>query len=1586
MGGIKSTSSRRARASTAIAGQAVVINNGGGVLGVAGAVVSANTSITLDVVTPGQTSANSAVNVSSGPTIGNIQYLDANNQPVSGQVAVNTAGGNILINGTGFVANSSVYVNNSLVSNTFIGTTQIRAVIPAGNVGNVALAIFTPTNTGFLGPNVRYSGAPSWTTSALSSNNGSPVSTQLVATGDSTLTYSLGAGSLPTGLSLSSSGLITGTVTGYTQTTVVTFTVTATDQEGQQTQQIINYTVVVGDAFIAYVPMLLSGEAPSAQPFIVDASLNNFSLTVVGDTRPTNRIPFASNPGTYGSAYFDGTGDYITFPQSGAFNLGTSNFTIEAWVYFSTVSGTTPIIALDTTSYPAVLIQNEAGTLKAYATSASVSWDILNGATFGSVVANQWYHVALTRSGSSFRTFLNGTLVTTVTSATAIEAQGNAGRIGGSDQAANLLTGYVSNLRIVKGTAVYTANFTPSTTPLTATADTVLLTLQTNQPPNNNSILDTSTNYHLVTRTNNATSGTLSPYGENWSYYFDGSGTTTTLPTVRTPTNSGFVLYGSTGTFECWVYPTGYSTGALPQGGSILISIHWGSGERYNALGIDGNGVLQIIKDGGGYISNSSSTTIARNTWTHIAWTYTGSTNRFWVNGTEITNQFSNPTLTGTFPFNTTGTPFATLGTTFYNGTSYTYLSPFIGYMSNVRFVKGSQIYTGNFTPSTAPLQPVAGTVLLTAQDPRFIDRSINNFSFTLVGTVGTQKFGLIPGTSNPNPAYSVYFDGSGDSYNITSNQTDFAFGTGDFTIEFWTYLNNIGGYGFFYDSRPAASQNNSVAFFHQPNSGVITLIVGTNEVAATANGAIAAGAWYHVALCRSSGSTRFFINGVQSGSTYSDGNDYTNAANRPIIGTDKDNQFYINGYMSNLRVVKGTALYTSTFTPSTSPLTAVSGTSLLVNTNTIADTSTLADTISVSGNTTPVVFNPFTPTFTTQQSYSKSVFGGSMYFDGNGDYYTVPDSATLELGSSAFTIECWIWPNSLKGYQAIASKPGATDANGWILGFETNNTLSFYAGNGTWAVSMTGAATPRASTWNHVAVTRTGNVWRLYLNGVQANTVTNALSINDLSFPLYVGWYPNFPSSASTQAFGGYISDFRVIKGTALYTAPFVPPELPLTAIANTSLLLPGGDGAVANSTMLFDLETAADAKEVNDGPYFGSYYSNYFDGTGDYFTVPANAAFSFGTGDFTVEFWAYTPTFSNTNGKMILDSRPAGTNGSYWWMGINNAGAMQFRTLSSGGTILTDTSTRFNQWNHYAVTRSGTTLRMFVNGTQTTSAAGNSDNISSSGLFIGANAFFSVASDTFYLGWLSNIRIVKGTALYTDTFTPSTTPLTAVANTSLLTCQSNSFKDNSSNNFTLTKNGDIRVTSVDPWQNNLGASYLFDGAGDYVIAPYSPTMSITNKNWTMEMWVYPTAQPAGNYACLIAAGGSGYSWAAGSGYQYFMQLDPDRKIFFQYYVSNNVNANLTSAGALTLGAWSHVAVTYSGTTLRIFINGVQSASTTVTLAANTGMTTVALGGAGPVNNGNYLSGYLSDVRFTSGVARYTEAFTPPTSAFQTK
>ena len=204
-------------------------------------------------------------------------------------------------------------------------------------------------------------------------------------------------------------------------------------------------------------------------------------------------------------------------------------------------------------------------------------------------------------------------------------------------------------------------------------------------------------------------------------------------------------------------------------------------------------------------------------------------------------------------------------------------------------------------------------------------------------------------------------------------------------------------------------------------------------------------------------------------------------------------------------------------------------------------------------------------------------------------------------------------------------------------------------------------------------------------------------------------------------------------------------------------------------------------------------------FNGTSQSLSLPSNAAFAVGTGDFTLECWVYPQKSSSA--QAIFDLRNPNTTAG-WDLYITSAGP-SFRVGTTGTNFLTAFFTTLNIWYHLAVVRSGTTLSLYANGTLAQSTTNSSNWTNNTPTVAGG-------VNGFYQGYISNLRFVKGTALYTGNFTPSQTVLPAVTGTSLLlnTLTSTNFtNDTSPNAFTVTNNGATTYTTVNPYTNGSTA-----------------------------------------------------------------------------------------------------------------------------------------------------------------------------------
>ena len=316
---------------------------------------------------------------------------------------------------------------------------------------------------------------------------------------------------------------------------------------------------------------------------------------------------------------------------------------------------------------------------------------------------------------------------------------------------------------------------------------------------------------------------------------------------------------------------------------------------------------------------------------------------------------------------------------------------------------------------------------------------------------------------------------------------------------------------------------------------------------------------WNHLAISRSGSTIRLFQNGSVIASGTLSGALYSSGVRTCINGRNASG--YITGSYSNFRFINGAALYTSNFTPSTEPLTLTSQGAqasqvklLTCQSNRFIDNSLFNWPLTVGGTPQTQASSPFTPT----TAYSAASYGGTMYLDGTGDSLSIPGNSAFDFGTGNFTAEAWVYPQGSASEMSIIDfwigGGGSYTTGQWQLAYYNSNTLTFvWASNASTAVRITSASnTVRRNTWTHVAVTRTGNLFQIFTNGVlgASTTLTQVMGVTSSG---RIGTQ----TVNSASPFTGYISGVRILKGTSLYPTAFVPPVAPPTAIANTSLLL---------------------------------------------------------------------------------------------------------------------------------------------------------------------------------------------------------------------------------------------------------------------------------------------------------------------------------------------------------------------------------------------------------------------------------------------
>jgi hypothetical protein len=619
------------------------------------------------------------------------------------------------------------------------------------------------------------------------------------------------------------------------------------------------------------------------------------------------------------------------------------------------------------------------------------------------------------------------------------------------------------------------------------------------------------------------------------------------------------------------------------------------------------------------------------------------------------------------------------------------------------------------------------------AQNNTFLDASTNNFSITRNGNTTQGTF-----TPFSQTGWSNFFDGTGDGFSYSGT----TFGSGAWTVELWFYFTGssfTGPIGFF----EGTTDSLTVQIMSSTAIRVDEVNVSNDSYTVPA---MSANTWYHVAVTKdASGNQTLFLNGVRSSTGVTTTlRNFSTATLRVGYSTIGATDF--TGYISNLRFVTGSAVYDpllSTITVPTTPLTAISGTQLLTcQSNRFVDNSTNAFSLTANGTPSVQAFSPFLPTI----EYDAAVVGGSAFFDGTGDNLTWTGTAA---GSGAFSYEFWLY--SIVAFSSNRAPLGVISTSGYNTALDvrmsgtTINMSAYNTANNNFTVP---ALVPY--TWYHVVLCRNAsNQATVFLNGVRSSTGVATITQNFAGLTSVIGAQDT--TSDPGERTTGYLTDVRLIVGSTPYdptASTITVPTAPLTAIANTQLLTKSTNAGIFDSAAKNDLETRGNAQVSTTQAKWGT-TSMYFAADGDFLTTPHSPNLVFGTGDFTFECQLYWTGGANEN-NLIMNNANGGfnvklsaTTAANW--GLDNAYVAQ---VADFGTAPTK-----NVWHHLAVTRASGTLYAFIDGTQVFSGANSTNFTNTATWYIASNGFSSTFRIT---GYIDDLRITKGYARYTASFTP--------------------------------------------------------------------------------------------------------------------------------------------------------------------------------------------------------------------------------------
>lgn len=623
------------------------------------------------------------------------------------------------------------------------------------------------------------------------------------------------------------------------------------------------------------------------------------------------------------------------------------------------------------------------------------------------------------------------------------------------------------------------------------------------------------------------------------SIYFDGSS-----DGVKYSAMGEFGLGTGDFTIEFWVYPTRNS------GNECFID-----GRTADAqgpyIGKDGTGKIRTY-DGGTIRTGGS---LSLNAWSHVAWVRQNGLNAISVNGEHVIT-FQNAFNAGTSRSITLGNVWSLNGDNFQ------------GYLDEIRVTKGIALYpvTG-FTP---PAEAFPDTTL----DPNFNQVSL---LLHMDGTDGSTTFtdssnNAITLTANGNAKISTaqskfggaaaFFDGSGDYLSAPSANFTFA---GDFTVEAWVYITSVGGYHTLIEGRASAIYANyTIGLMNVGGTLRLDSVnaggAGTRFTASSTS--VPLNTWTHVALVRSDGKIRGFINGVQDTTLVNYSGSYTPASSSVRIGAIVDPQYFY-GYIDEFRVTNGVARYSSSFTPPSSTFadSTLDSTRIHLQFNGADGTSVFSDSSTYSF---PITTGGTAQNYQLPHETTRSV----GKFADDTAYLRVAPNALLDIRNKAFTLSCWVHINSLGDSVPIYTRTSTSIYIAYEHAFYlTGSGVNFYYGqrganqaNVLWPFPFV------EDKWYHIAWQRNQQgLWSVYVNGIKLNDVR----YSDIHGGGYLldksglanGGYLNpvdLQGTEMDQTIHGYsisssnysdvfLESLKLSIGLVEYTENFTPPDAPL-------------------------------------------------------------------------------------------------------------------------------------------------------------------------------------------------------------------------------------------------------------------------------------------------------------------------------------------------------------------------------------------------------------------------------------------------------
>ena len=1132
-----------------------------------------------------------------------------------------------------------------------------------------------------------------------------------------------------------------------------------------------------------------------------------------------------------GCTGFNGTSNWLRVPQGGDFDFGTGDFTVEAWVFvkkWQDQHGNAPrgmnILCRASTNAANtgfLLWFDNSGYLKCELDVGN-SGGVLDTGLEYNFKQGEWNHIAVTRASGAAKLFVNG-IVRAQIASNSTNISGNGDLIIGSDinHTAYFYKGFISNLRVIKGSAEYTSSasngefgFDPPTAPLEDVTNTKLLCC------------------------NSSDSGYSATVG------------VVPIPQINDGTEWSTKLSLASGGFS---QPAAYAFNGSLDPGWRLMTVNNAVLATFNNISIPCN-VVEVF--GENNYNSTCTVTISGTTYTSSS----GSIHRFVQSGTLTAITLVN---------NGAG------GRTYWEGVKVDGVILEDKTTKNFACVGVESEVAGSCTLA----MPMAGNAnwgnwWSTEDQCNYINPEA--IPSTMMRDGAAKAW---PGNSMYyGTAYN--FDGSGDHIKSQTSSTDLQWGYGDFTIEAWVYpeANDADTYWrrIYLSDQSTQNANNNVQLGLVPTDGTAHAWTGGTNNGTGSNWnldirgktKITQNTWHHVAVCRKDGLVTLYVNGQNEGSdnnwmNFNPEGAYGASYNfkaQAYIGTYNGSEGDFYGRIQDVRAYKGVAKYQKNFVVgSTIPDVCAAATY-------IPDSETSDENPIHTATTGSVAFDGSNDniSFGSQENFRM----GTGDFTVEGWFYP---SGKGVIDGNGVNDGIWQLVNSSNGYGGSSGSMSQQ----WEMTSSNIRVNNMMDGDPWYNLGKEqGFNATAGDKWYHVALSRTGDKVTSWLDGRENGTFTNGSNMNGGWFGLGAYW-------STSQRFDGLLSNFRVIKGAGLYDHNFTPstkalttqpgsvneagtvwsdyctavpsgwhgpspitnwfdgdsttsanhnasndtitfsPPTPLSGLLricgwssgytvlvngkDTGIELPSGNTSNQHWIEVGSFDNITEIKFTGTGGWYGTKISlngelllnpnfattkttllcandsenpmvadmpsnaaetNYtvtangaiastdnpwgtetdgsvfFDGNNDYLSLGSYNNFAFGTQDFTIELWLKSKMDTGTYQNFLATRGAPGTTAG-WTFSIEQNGTIGF--YSNGHQFNAAGSVKANVWTHIAVRRDAGVLRCYQDGKQIASNGSNQDytqNTLTVGIHNDANG------DGWYSGWISNVRITKGTA----------------------------------------------------------------------------------------------------------------------------------------------------------------------------------------------------------------------------------------------